>query len=253
MEISNEKSNCNHLAQMHVPYLLVYNTFKGICQEQHAIAESCEDSTTLSKAFRELPRLNQLRVNFCQMLIQDDWLTFYMDRTVTEHSVRHHFEVISNALKAGRGRDFGVFLQTIHLSDLEMPYFSPLRLDPKLQILRVHLCDLLNSASNLRLSGSGSALRLLACIDLDLRHLELCQFTVHQTAFYEFMLSHARSIRSIGCHGVRLIVSNPTAFGIVNLSPEICDRLLSVRSSAICTAAYTCLVCFKEGWRLSKN
>lgn len=242
MKMFKENLNCHHLSEMHVPYMLVYYTFKGICQEQHAIMESCEDSTILSKAFRELPRLNELRLNFCQMLIQDDWVAFFMDRTVTENSVHHHFQVISNALKAGRGS--GVFIQTIHLSDLEMLNFSPLRLDSQLQ---VHFCDLLKCASNLRLSGSGSALRLLACIDLNLRHLELCQFTIQQAAFHEFMQNHTRSISSIGYDGVRLIASNPTAFGMIDLLPEVFDSLLGVNPSTTCMAASTCLVCLNEG------
>ena len=251
MEISEENLDNSHPAEMHVPYWLVYRTFKEICQEQHAIVESCEDSTMLSKAFKELPRLNELRLNFCQTLIQDEWVSIYMDRTVTENSVRHHFQVISTALKARR--DSGGFIKTIHLSDLEMPCFSPFRLDPKLQVLRVHLRDLLKCASNLRLSGSGSVLKFLACVDLDIRHLELCQFTVNQTAFRGFMQAHMRSISSIACHGVNLIVSNPKAFGMIDLSPEFCDSILHVNSFKTCVTRSICLACFKEGWRLSKT
>lgn len=229
MEISKGKSKYNHLAKTHVPYMLVYDTFRCIRQEQRAIIENCEDSAILSKAFRELSNLRQLRLEFCQTLFQGDWVAFYMDRTISENSVRHHFQVISNALKVGR--DSGAFIQTIHLLDLEMPYFSSFRLDPSFQVLGVHLRDLLKCVSNLCLSGSGSVLKLLACIDLDLQHLELCQFTIHQAAFHEFMQRHTCSVSSIECHEVRFILLKSTVFGMVGLSSELCESLLREKSS----------------------
>ncbi|KAJ5982279.1 hypothetical protein N7451_012379 [Penicillium sp. IBT 35674x] len=113
METSRDSPYCNHLAEMNIPYELVYDTFKCICQEQKEILESCEDSTVLSNAFRGLPRLSELRLDFCQTVMKEDWVSFCMDRTVTDHTILHHFHVLSIALRAGR--DSGVSIRTIHL------------------------------------------------------------------------------------------------------------------------------------------
>ncbi|CAG8353513.1 unnamed protein product [Penicillium salamii] len=246
METSNDKPYCNHLAEMNIPYRLVYNTFRCICEEQSAIVESCEDSTVLSNAFRELPRLSELRLDFCQTLMKEDWVEFCMDRTVTDNTVLHHFQVLSFALEAGR--DSGVFVRTIHLSGLELPYVSTLRENPRFHFLKLHFGDLLKCVSNLRLSGSGSSMKILACIDLDLQHLELCQITVLDSVFYEFMQNNA-SIDSIGCHQARLNTSYRES---VELSPELYDNLLKLGSSTTCMSASSCLICLKDGWRLSK-
>lgn len=134
---------------------------------------------------------------------------------------------------------------------VRMPYFSFLRPDPKLYILKVHLCDLHKRASSLHLNGSGSLLRLLACINLDLQHLELCKFTIHQAVFYEFMRNKTCSLSSIGFHEVHLIFPNKMKFGSVELSPGFSDSFL--HSSTRCITTSSCLVYLKEGWRLSQN
>jgi hypothetical protein len=115
---------------VHVPYLLVYDTFKCICQEQHTIVESCEDSISLSNAFTKLPRLSELCLDFCPTLKKDDWVASYMDQTLSERTIRHHLQVVSDALKAGR--DCGIFIRTIHLSNLELPFVPSFWRDPKM-------------------------------------------------------------------------------------------------------------------------
>lgn len=245
METSKDTSYCNHLAEANVPYMLVYDTFKCICQEQSEILESCEDLTVLLNAFMELPRLSELRLEFCQTLMKEEWVAFCMDRTVTDNTILHHFQVLSIALKAGR--DAGVFVRTLHLSNLEMAYLPSLRKDPRVHLLKLHFCDLLKCAPNLRLSGSASPVKILALIDLHLQHLELCQITVLQSVFQEFMQNNASSIHSIGCHQVRLIASH---WRVVELSPEFCDEFLKGGSFTMCMSASSCLICLKDGWRL---
>lgn len=246
IEIAKKETNFNHLSEVHVPYLLVYDTFKCICQEQHTIMESCEDSNSLSNAFRRLPQLKELCLDFCPTLKKDDWVASYMDQTISERTIRHHLQVISDALKAGR--DCGISVRSIHLSNLELPFVPSSRRDSKVQFW-AHFYDLLKYASSLRLSGSGSPLQVLASTKLDLQHLELCQITVSEAVFRDFIINNMNSIGFIGCHEVRLITANSRGPNFVELSSG-CDCL---DFHTLCVTASLCAICLKEGWRLRKK
>lgn len=82
----------------------------------------------------------------------------------------------------------------------------------------MHLCDLLKYALNLRSSGSGSPLRVLASIDLNLQHLELCEVAVSQVDLNELIQNNVGSIGFIRCLKVRLLSTNSTRPILVNLS-----------------------------------
>jgi hypothetical protein len=208
--------------------------------------ESCEDSNSLSNAFRRLPQLKELCLDFCPTLKKDDWVASYMDQTISERTIRHHLQVISDALKAGR--DCGISVRSIHLSNLELPFVPSSRRDSKVQFW-AHFYDLLKYASSLRLSGSGSPLQVLASTKLDLQHLELCQITVSEAVFRDFIIKNMNSIGFIGCHEVRLITANSRGPNFVELSSG-CDCL---DFHTLCVTASLCAICLKEGWRLRKK
>lgn len=240
-EIWKKDTDVDNLSEDPVPYLLVFDTFKSICQEQLTIVENYEDLTSLSNAFKNLPQLREVGLIFCPTLKINDWIESFMDQTVSDTTVRHHLQVVSNALKAGK--DCGIFIHTIHVSDLELSSESSLWQDQNVQSLRIYLRDLLTYASNFRLSGSGSPLKVLASIDLDLRHLELCQLTVTQTDFLEFIQQKMDSIDFVRCHNVHLIGTNGNGNRFVGLSSP-CDNL---KFSMIRVTASSCTICLKEG------
>lgn len=246
-ELSTQKTSFGYLSDVHVPYMQVYDTFKYICQEQNAIVECCEDLLSLSNAFRKFPRLGELCLDFCPTLNKDSWIPSHMDQTISESTVRHHVQVIALALKAGR--NCGIHIHTIHLSNLELSFVSLLSRDPKLHLLRLHLSDLLKYALNLRLSGSGSPLKVLASTDLDLQHLELCQVTVPQAVFFTFVQNKADSIGSIECHEVRLIAPSSAKSTFVELSSE--GEIFGFYT--VSETASLCAICLKEGCRLLRK
>lgn len=240
-EIWKKDTDIDNLSENPVPYLLVFDTFKSICQEQLTIVENCEDLTSLSNAFKNLPQLRELGLIFCPTLKINGWIESYMDQTLSDTTVRHHLQVVSNALKAGK--DCGILIHTIHVSDLALSSESSLWEDQDVQLLRNYLRDLLTYASVFRLSGSGSPLKVLASIDLDLRHLELCQLTVTQTVFLEFIQQKLDSIDFVRCHNVHLIGTNGDESSFVGLSSP-CDNS---HFSMIRVTASSCAICSKEG------
>lgn len=240
-EIWKKDPGIDKLSEDPVPYLLVFDTFKSICQEQLTIVENCEDQTSLSNALKNLPQLMEVGLIFCPTLKLNDWIESYMDQTISNSTVRHHLQVVSNALKTAK--DCGIIIHTIHVSDLELSYGSSLWQNQDLQLLRIYLRDLLTYASNFRLSGSGSPLKVLTSIDLDLRHLELCQFTVTQKVFLEFIQQKLDSIDSVRCHNVHLIGTNGNEYRFVGLSSP-CDNF---EFSMIRVTASSCAICLKEG------
>lgn len=188
---SNNKLDQGYPTEMHIPYTQVYNRFKDICTEQHGILERFEDSTVLSAALKQLTNMSELCLYFRRTPVKNDWMEFYMDHTVGEMTLKHHFKVISNAVMVGRVD--GTFIRTLCLQGLELPYhFS--RQTSEGQALRTHLCNLLEYAQTLRLSGSGSPLKLLSCRTLPLRQLDLCRLTVTQSSLDEFLQNNASSI-----------------------------------------------------------
>ncbi|KAJ5481508.1 hypothetical protein N7475_000320 [Penicillium sp. IBT 31633x] len=96
------KTDRSEPAESYIPYVLVYDTFSAICKKQRRIVENQEDAIALSAVFRRLPQLTELGLRFCQTLVQEHWVAFFMDQTVERHTYGHHLRIISNALKVGR-------------------------------------------------------------------------------------------------------------------------------------------------------
>lgn len=237
------------LVELHVPYMLVYNTFSEICKEQREIVENHEDTTTLSAVLSRLPRLNELGLCFCQTLAKERWVPFFMDQTVESSTYGHHLWVISNALKVGR--DHGIFLHNIHLSGLELPYYCSLDTSES-QALSIQLFGLLRCVRILRLSGSGSPIESLSHVTLPLQQLELCCLSVHQATLHEFLQNNSSSIDSIGFHNIKLIGPNFTGSNSAVISPEMCRGTLRINWTIMCWTSFPCIICGHDGWRLSK-
>ncbi|CAG8879497.1 unnamed protein product [Penicillium salamii] len=237
-------------AELYVPYVLVYDTFSAICKEQQKIVENQEDAIALSAVFRLLPRLTELGLRFCQTLVQEHWVGCFMDQTVERYTYGHHLCIISNALKIGR--DAGVFIPTVHLSGLELPYYCSLN-TPKAHTLSIHLFGLLSCARNLRLSGSGSPMKSLSHTTLHLQQFDLCCLTVLQATLNEFLQNNMNSIESFAFHHVTLIGLGFTEEDSALISPEMCRSSLRMDWSIMYWTTSPCLVCGHDGWRVSKS
>lgn len=244
------KTDRSEPAESYIPYVLVYDTFSAICKKQRRIVENQEDAIALSAVFRRLPQLTELGLRFCQTLVQEHWVAFFMDQTVERHTYGHHLRIISNALKVGR--DAGVFIRTVHLSGLELPYYCSLN-TPKAQTLSIHLLDLLSCARNLCLSGSGSPMKSLSHTTLHLQRFDLCCLTVLQATLNEFLQNNMNSIESVGFHHVTLIGLGFTEEGSDVISPEMCRNSLRMDWSIMYWTNSPCLVCGHGGWRVSKS
>jgi hypothetical protein len=247
-DISREITGGRDPAERHIPYMLVYNTFRGICKEQREIVDRHEDLIALSAVFSRLPKLTKLGLCFCQTLSKENWVPFFMDRTVGRNTYRHHFHVILDALNAAR--DHKVFLKSIHFVGLELPYYCSLN-TTEAQALRIYLLDIIRCTKNLSLSGSGSPLKSLTHTTLHLQQLHLCCLSVPQHTLREFFQNNANSIESVGFHNVRLICSEFTGTDSVLVSPELCRNGLRITRSVTCWIRSPCVVCGHAGWRLS--
>ncbi|CAG7937912.1 unnamed protein product [Penicillium nalgiovense] len=244
------KTDRSEPAELYVPYVLVYDTFSAICKEQQKIVENQEDAIALSAVFRLLPRLTELGLRFCQTLVQEHWVGCFMDQTVERYTYGHHLCIISNALKIGR--DAGVFIPTVHLSGLELPYYCSLN-TPKAHTLSIHLFGLLSCARNLRLSGSGSPMKSLSHTTLHLQQFDLCCLTVLQATLNEFLQNNMNSIESFAFHHVTLIGLGFTEEDSALISPEMCRSSLRMDWSIMYWTTSPCLVCGHDGWRVSKS
>lgn len=248
VDASMEMYERGYPAEICPPYFLVYNTFRRICKEQRGIVENREDTTMLSAAFSQLPKLTELCLCFCQTVAEEVWVGLHMDTTMTakEKTLEHHFQVILNSLKAGRNH--GTFIHTVHLSGLELPHYCS-RQSLEAQVLRGYLYDLLVCAQTLRLSGSGTSLESLSHTTLRLRQLDLCRLTVPYTSLHEFLQRNAGSIESIRVHNVELVSNIPSDVGALEVS------LKKLGSSWHFTheERSPCTICWEEGWRLSKR
>ena len=64
-ELFSRTYNREYLDEVHIPYMLIYDTFSGICREQRGIVERYEDTTALLAIFKRLPKLTELNLCFC--------------------------------------------------------------------------------------------------------------------------------------------------------------------------------------------
>lgn len=232
--------------QLPVPYMLLYTTFKRICEEQHSILDKAEDTFYLSAAFTRLPNLTELCLNFCQSPPNEQWLGAYMDRTMKEQTFTHHLQVVTNALKAGR--QCGICISTIHLSGLDLPYYCSVQ-TPKSPMLTTYLSDLFDDAQKLRLSGPGSPFDSLSCFTLDLQQLDICHVTISRSSMCNFLKYNARTIKSIGVHDVELVGLNRVEARPSEVLPIL--WLHTPKAPWSCSSAdFTCFVCGEGGWRL---
>lgn len=130
------------------------------------------DSTVLSSALRELLKLAELSLDFCQTLEREDWLESYvtLGMTMIEKSHEHHVRVVSSTIQHAKYN--GISLRTIYLSHLELPYYNAWEV-PDLGALSETLKELLGHAEILHLRGSDSPLELLCHYALNLRQFDM--------------------------------------------------------------------------------
>lgn len=167
-----------------------------------------------------------------------------MDRTVEKNTRGHHFPVISNVLNVGKGS--GIFIRTIQLSGLELPYYSSLHTS-EAQNLAYCLSELLKYVQTLRLSGSGSSLKPLCNVTLPSYQLDLCSLIVGRATLCEFFQNGANSIKSIGLRKTRLTGPDFTGSDPVELAAEVCCRSLGLNWPTSCWVSAPCLVCGGSG------
>jgi hypothetical protein len=226
--------------------MLLYTTFKRICEEQHGILDKREDLFQLSAAFTRLPKLRELCLLFCQSPPNEQWLGAYMDRTMEEQTITHHLQVASNALRAGR--QWGRCISTIHLSGFELPYYCSMQ-TPKSQMLTKHLSDLMKDVQRLQLSGSGSPLDSLSCSTLNLQQLDFCHVTLTRSSLYNFLKYNTRTIKSIRVHDVELDGPNRAEARPSEVLRNLRLLMPEVQWSGS-PKDFTCSICGEEGWTL---
>jgi hypothetical protein len=232
-------------------YMVTYDTLHNMCKEQQDIVHNSIDLTVLSSAFRELPRLAELSLDFCQTVGREDWLESYLSLRMTtiEKSHEHHVRVVSSATQ--RAKDNGISLRAIHLFQLELPYYHTWEV-PDLGALSGALRELLGLVAILRLRGSDSPLELLSHRALNLRQFDMCDLTVEYASLKDFLESNSKAIRSVGFHDVQLTGLNQLEAKLSELSPELlCSMLNIAPESNQCRATdCICLPAWKKGWRL---
>lgn len=132
------------------PYMVIYDRLRKICEEQRSIVDSDFDLTALSSALQNLPKIKELKLEFCQPVEKNDWLAPYLDldMTMPERSYGHHLQVISNAVRIANYTSVSV--RTICLSQLQLPYHDSWQQQYSGALLEI-LGELLGHINNLRL------------------------------------------------------------------------------------------------------
>ncbi|KAJ9315767.1 hypothetical protein DTO271D3_4023 [Paecilomyces variotii] len=153
-------------------YMVIYDRLQKICEEQRGIINTDTDIAVLSSALQKLPKLAELRVDFCRPVQKGDWLQSYLDLDMTmgEKSYEHHLKVVSKAIWIANGS--GVPLRTVCLSQLQLPYHDGRKEEQYpgrfLETLRV----LLDRIENLRLDRCNFLLGFSRA-GLDLRRIDM--------------------------------------------------------------------------------
>ncbi|KFY96261.1 hypothetical protein V500_02543 [Pseudogymnoascus sp. VKM F-4518 (FW-2643)] len=225
-------------------YMAIYETFHGICTEQRSIVDEGAD-LILSSVFCALPLLQEVRLSFCGVLEDDDWL-LTSDMIIKEEFYKHHLQVVSSAIQTARNA--GVAIHTVSLLHFELPLYDPWE-EPNLGPLSESLRQLLVNIKVLRLRGVDDrrVLKLLSHCAFDLHQLDMCKVVAPEKAIKDFFETNKKSIRSIGFHDVKIrgLDSNTP------LSASTLCRMLDVPQYTPCRAADCgCLPWWKEGWRL---
>lgn len=227
-------------------YMAIYKTVHDICREKRSIVDEGAD-LILSSIFCALPLLREVRLSFCEVLEDDDWL-LTSDMIMKEEFYKHHLQVVSSAIQIARSA--GVDIHIVSLLDFELPLYHPWE-EPDLSGLSKSLRQLLENIKVLRLrGGSNCVLELLFHCAFDLHQLDMCQVVAPQKAMKDFLETNKKSIRSIGFHDVEISSLNRQDRDTPLSSSMLCS-MLGVPQSTPCQAADCgCSHWRKEGWRL---
>jgi hypothetical protein len=230
-------------------YMAIYETVSGICREQRSIVDNGAD-TILSSVFCALPLLQEVRLSFCEVLEDDDWL-LTPDMVIKNESYKHHLQVVSSAIQ--RARSVGIPVHTISLLHLKLPSYDFWE-EPNLSPLSESLRQLLKNVKVLRVRGvSERVLELLSHCAFNLHQLDMCGVVAPEKVIRGFFETNKKYIRSIGFHDVGIlgIPGLNRLYSKTPLSASMLCRMLGVPQSTLCRAADCgCLLWRKEGERL---
>lgn len=234
-------------------YMVIYDRLRSICEEQRDIINSNRDVTVLSAAFKKLPKLEELNLCFGQAVEKGDWLEPYLalDMTMVEQSYEHHLRVVSDTVRDAKNN--GVFLNTICLSELKLPYHNTWEQRYR-GILSDTLRVLLDHTENLRLTRCSFLLELLSPSLLNLHQFDMCCLTDQRASLESFLEANMETIRSIEFSNVRLTSSNSTKS--LELSPEMLRHMLDEvqqQPNSCREIDWLCLTPEEERWRLLVN
>ncbi|KFY66238.1 hypothetical protein V496_02135 [Pseudogymnoascus sp. VKM F-4515 (FW-2607)] len=246
VDMSKEKYDAGYEADEFDSYMAIYKAVHDICSEQRSIVDEGAD-LILSSIFCALPLLQEVRLSFCEVLEDDDWL-LTSDMIIKEEFYRHHLQVVSSAIQSARS--VGVAIHTVSLLHFELPYYHSWE-QPNLGQLSESLRQLLGNIKVLRLRGvSDSVLELLSHCAFDLHQLDMCGVVAPEKVIKDIFETNKKSIRSIGFHDVG-ILGLKRQYSNTPLSASMLCCMLGVPQSTLCRAADCgCLLWRKEGWRL---
>lgn len=233
-------------------YIDIYDSLHSMCEEQRGIIDGGIDLKVLSSAFRALPKLTDVNLSFRKMITEEDWLYSYFlgwDLTMVEKSYEHHIRVVSKAIR--NTSDMGISIHTISLSGLQLSYHHPWQVFDWGSLSEI-LAELLQSIRVLRLSKSGSPLKLLSHRAMKLRELDMCCLVAGYTSLREFLSTNKKSIQSIGFHDVN--VKKDFEVGLLKLTPDMLYSMLDAPPPIQCRdSECRCLPFWKKVSRLLLN
>lgn len=127
MDLAKDMYDAGYETDDFPSYTAIYKTVHGICREQRHIVDEGAD-LILSSVFCALPLLKEVRLSFCAVLDNDDWL-LSSDMIIKDEFHKHYLQVVSSAIQSARRR--GVAIHTISLLDFDLPlqaaWTTPLR------------------------------------------------------------------------------------------------------------------------------
>jgi hypothetical protein len=229
----------------HPLYTLVYRTLRRICLEQQRIIKTGRDLALLSLAFQRLSTLSELSLDFCETLVDVDWVKIYLalNMTLEEKSYEHHVQLVSTAMKSVKDRS--VSIHTVQLVGLSFIYDDPWHIRDT-RLLTTLLAELLENASRLRLLVCHLALGIISHLKLKIHQLELCSTSVARDSLETFLRTNTNGMQSIAFHDVNLIDQNWVSN--IQLVPADLCKMIGIRVTKTCEPSCRCS--FHKGWKL---
>lgn len=199
----------------------------------------------LSLAFQRLPKLSELSLDFCEALVDVDWVKTYLalNMTLQEKSYEHHVQLLSTAMKSVKDRSMSI--HTVQLVGLSFIYDDPWQIRDT-RLLTTLLAELLENTSRLRLLESHSALGIISHLKLKIRQLELCSTNVARDSLETFLRTNINGMQSISFHDVNF--TDQIGLTKSRLAPTHLRKTIGIQATK--TSEPSCRCSFHEGWKL---